>query len=181
LTPNVNLKPSWYHYGSGKPHCHAGPPDVAVGQALDSNRTTRPSGRKRDPHLALLSRVSSSTEYGSARCWWSIDDPRFDRNKTDRVLLCRIPWVVPRANRRYAVSMLRPQTRYTMWPKSKSLFTLLNFKVIKSISIKTFKFNGRTYVIYITDYLFVYWSLTINITIYDNIIFMVDIFVIIYL
>jgi len=49
---------------------------------------------------------------GLARCWWSVDDQGFDRNNIDRFLLCRIPWVAPRNNRRYAVSRLRPQSGY---------------------------------------------------------------------
>jgi len=45
------------------------------------------------------------------RCWWSIDNPRFDQNKTDRVLL---PYSLSSANRRYTVSRLRLQTQYAM-------------------------------------------------------------------
>jgi len=65
-------------------------------------------------HMALNWVVPSLRKgTGLTRCLWSVDDPGFERF-TARVLLCWTFWVVPRANKRCAVSRLRSQIRFVI-------------------------------------------------------------------
>jgi len=63
-------------------------------RALDSNQIIGTQW-KEEEHTRRLNWAVPLPRKGTglARCWWSIDNPGFGWNKTDRILLCRVPRV----------------------------------------------------------------------------------------